>query len=78
MTINPSSVEFGVTDAAGDAVVSTDGLDTVAVFDEGVSLPDKLDWLVTFCEEANLDDATNGIELELSLVAVAMEDTTPT
>lgn len=67
MTINPSSVDalLGVTDAARDIIVSTNVLDGVTVFDVTVNLPDELDWLVTFCENTDLDDVTDGIELEL-------------
>lgn len=76
--MSPSSIDvlFGVTDAARDILVSTDELDGVAVLD--VSLAYELDWLVTFCENTSLDDTTDDIELELSPVAVAMEDVAPT
>jgi len=91
--MNPSSVDvlFGVTDAAGDITVATDGLDGVTICDVRLNPPVELDCLVAFCENTNLDDTTDGVELELSLdnntaldnrvdsfpEAVAREDTTP-
>jgi len=91
--MNPSSVDvlFEVTDAAGDITVATDGLDGVTICDVRLNPPVELDWLVAFCENTNLDDTTDGVELELSLDnntaldnrvdsfpdAVAREDTTP-